>query len=104
MSDRTQRDIRIILKALQTLPSVGPSIAKDLYDLGIRSVGGLGKKDPERLYARHCEQKGMIVDRCVLYSFRCAVYAARTRSPREDLLLWWNWKDRVLPRRRTRVG
>jgi len=96
--------VKAILKELQTLPSVGPSIATDLYLLGIRSVSSLGQKDPERLYARHCEQKGMVVDRCVLYSFRCAVYAARTRSPKKELLLWWNWKDRTLPPRRSRVG
>ena len=89
-----------ILKDLQRLPSVGPSIADDLYLLGIRSVKQLALRDPEALYERHCVQKGMTVDRCVLYSFRCAVYAARTERPRQELLLWWNWKDRPLPRRR----
>ena len=104
MKQRVKPGTRAVLKELQSLPSVGPSIAVDLYELGIRSVAALGRKDPERLYTRHCEQKGMVVDRCVLYTFRCAVYAARTQTPRKDLLLWWNWKDRTLPRRRSRVG
>ena len=90
-----------ITKELQALPSVGPSIADDLYALGVRSIDGLATMDPERLYTRHCRQKKMIVDRCVLYTFRCAVYAARTGRPKPELLLWWNWKDRILPRRRT---
>ena len=38
---------------------------------------------------------GVTQDRCLLYSFRCAVYYAETevqlRDP--DLLKWWNWKD-----------
>lgn len=92
---------RAILKELQTLPSVGPSIAKDLHLLGVRSIDGLARRDPEVLYKDHCIQKGMVVDRCVLYTFRCAVYASRTARPKQELLLWWNWKDRKLPKRKT---
>jgi len=32
----------------------------------------------------------------VLYTFRCAVYAARTSRPEPALMKWWNWKDRRL--------
>ena len=96
----TPERAKAVLKELQTLPAVGPSIAADLYRLGIRSTRGLAARDPETLYRDHCRQKGMIVDRCVLYSFRCAVYAARTARPKRELLLWWNWKDRTLPGRR----
>jgi hypothetical protein len=32
----------------------------------------------------------------VLYTFRCAVYAARTEKPKAELLKWWNWKGRTL--------
>ncbi len=90
------------LRDLRRLPGVGPSIAQDLFELGVRSVSDLATEDPEDMYDRHCLQKGMRVDPCVLYVFRCAVYAARTSRPRPDLLLWWNWKDRYLrPRDRT---
>ncbi len=89
-----------VLKELQVLPAVGPSIADDLYRLGIRSIQDLSSRDPEVLYRRHCRQKGTLVDRCVLYTFRCAIYAARTPRPKPELLLWWNWKDRKLPMRR----
>jgi hypothetical protein len=87
-----------VLKDLRRLPGVGPSIAEDLYALGMRSVEDLRSQDPEHLYERHCQQKGMTVDRCVLYVFRCAVYVSRTARPRPDLTLWWNWKDRKLAR------
>jgi hypothetical protein len=33
---------------------------------------------------------------CALYTFRCAVYAARTEKPTAELLKWWNWKGRTL--------
>jgi hypothetical protein len=59
------------LKNLQTIPGIGKSIARNLWDIGAR-------QDP-----------------CLLYTFRCAVYYAKTKNPKPDLLKWWNWKDRV---------
>lgn len=83
---------------LTTLPGVGPSIAADLRALGVRSVRDIARRDPERLYARLNALTGTRQDPCVLYTFRCAVYAARSRRPRSTLLKWWAWKDRRLPR------
>ncbi len=80
---------------LQTLPSIGPSLARDLRALGVRSKAALKRRNPERLYARLSQLRGERQDPCVLYSFRCAVYAARTRKPKPELLLWWHWKDRA---------
>ena len=81
---------------LQTLPAIGPSLAADLRALGIRRVADLRRRDPERLYARLNRLRGQRQDPCVLYSFRCAAYAARTPRPRAQLLKWWNWKGRTL--------
>lgn len=81
---------------LQQLPAVGPSIAADLRRLGVRSIRDLARRDPERLYARLCEVSGQRQDPCVLYTFRCAVYAARTPRANPELLRWWNWKGRTL--------
>jgi hypothetical protein len=82
---------------LQQLPGVGPSIAADLRRLGVKSVKDLARRDPERLYARLCTLTGERQDPCVLYTFRCAVYAARTEKPEPELLKWWKWKGRGLP-------
>ncbi len=84
---------------LQRLPAVGPSIAADLRRLGVKSVRDLARRDPERLYARLCELTSTRQDPCVLYTFRCAVYAARTERPEPELLKWWTWKNRRLPSR-----
>jgi hypothetical protein len=81
---------------LQQLPGVGPSIAADLHSLGVRSVRDLSRRDPEQLYKRLCILTHERQDPCVLYTFRCAVYAARTKSPDPRLLKWWAWKDRQL--------
>lgn len=83
---------------LRTIPGVGPSIEGDLQALGIHAVAELRGRDPEELYARLCVHQGAQIDRCVLYVFRCAVYFAETESPDPELLKWWNWKGRALPR------
>jgi Pathogenicity locus len=81
---------------LQSLPGIGPSLARDLRALGVRRVSDLARRDPERLYLRLNRLTGQRQDPCVLYAFRCAVYAARTPRPVPRLLKWWNWKDRTL--------
>lgn len=87
-----------ILKDLQIIPGVGPSLAQDLIDLGITKVSDLQKHNPEELYEQLCIQVGRHVDRCVLYVFRCAVYFASEEEHDPELLKWWNWKD--TPKRR----
>jgi hypothetical protein len=78
---------------LQKIPGVGKSIAADLFCLDIHSVSDLKNKDPEVLYIRLCAKRGMHIDRCVLYVFRCAVYFASHKKHNPELLKWWNWSD-----------
>ncbi len=82
------------LADLRRIPGVGPSIADDLWRLGMRRVSDLRGRDPEALYGRFCALVGGPVDRCVLYVFRCAVYYAETPDPDPERLQWWFWKDR----------
>ena len=81
---------------LTRLPGVGPSVAADLRSLGVRSIRDLARRNPERLYAGLCRRTGQRQDPCVLYTLRCAVYAARVPEPDPCLLKWWNWKGRRL--------
>jgi hypothetical protein len=85
---------KTILKELRTIPGVGASIAEDLYRLDIHSVHDLKDKSPEIMYEKFCEMQGSKVDRCLLYVFRCAVYYASNETHDEQLLKWWNWKDK----------
>lgn len=84
---------------LQAIPGVGPSLSRDLMELGYRQVGDLVDEDPEKMYQRLIRIRGVRQDPCVLYVFRCAVYAASTPAPAPELLKWWAWKDRPFPRR-----
>jgi pathogenicity locus Cdd1 protein len=99
---RTRRDARKVSPTpkgrqpsdeLQRIPGVGPSIARDLRQLGIERIAQLRGRDPERLYQRLIALRGMTQDRCLLYVFRCAVYFASTARPRPERLQWWYWKD-----------
>ena len=80
-------------KDLLRIPGVGPSLARDLADLGIHTVSALRRQSPERLYEQLCTLRGQHQDRCVLYVFRCAVYFATEPAPEPERLKWWNWKD-----------
>ncbi|MCM0756600.1 helix-hairpin-helix domain-containing protein [Desulfovibrio aminophilus] len=82
------------LTALQALPGIGPSMARDLLRLGYRAPDALRGADPEEMYRGLEALEGRHVDRCVLYVFRCAVHVAETGGPDPALRLWWNWKDR----------
>ncbi len=82
---------------LRRIPGVGPSIEKDLQDIGIVGVRNLRGRDPDELYARLCACQGTTVDRCALYVLRCAVYFAEVTDPDPELLKWWAWKDAARP-------
>jgi hypothetical protein len=79
---------------LQSLPGIGPSLARDLRDLGCRIPADLRGQDPQRLYDELCELRGARQDRCVLYAFRCAVHAVEGYDGDPELRKWWRWKDR----------
>jgi len=83
------------IKELMQIPSVGKSIANDLWNIGITEVSALRGKNPEDLFYHSNKLVGVTQDRCLLYSFRCAVYYAETEVQNRDpeLLKWWNWKD-----------
>lgn len=81
------------LKQLQEIPGIGPSMARDLLDLGYRSVPELAGQDPEVMYQRLMDKAGQHIDRCVLYVFRCAVYYASNERHDPEKLKWWMWKE-----------
>ena len=80
------------LKELQTIPGVGKSIAKDLYNIGITKISDLQNENPEQLYVRSNQFCGAVQDPCLLYVFRCAVYYASHKKHNPEKLKWWNWK------------
>lgn len=82
---------------LRTIPGVGKETEKDLVMLGYNSVSSLKGVNPEELYERECIMRGVKIDRCQLYVYRCAVYFAETENPEPEKLKWWYWKDKEYP-------
>lgn len=80
---------------LKSAPGVGPSIARDLRDLGFHRLQDLHDGDPQTMYDKLSIMRDGYMDRCVLYVFRCAVYFANNATHDPELLKWWNWKDRA---------
>lgn len=79
---------------LEKIPGVGPNMAEHLHALGFDTVKSLRGQDPQALYQRDCARCGGILDRCVLYVYRCAVYFAETPIPEPEKCKCWNWKDK----------
>ena len=65
---------------LRRIPGIGAVGERDLLELGYTTIQSLAGADPEEMYARECARKGVRVDRCVLYVYRCAVYYASTAA------------------------
>jgi len=84
-----------IIKELMQIPGVGKSIANDLYNINIKSIGALKNQSPEELYHLSNQYAGVVQDRCLLYVFRCAVYYATAKKHDAEKLKWWNWKEKI---------
>ena len=78
---------------LQTLGSVGPSLADDLILLGIHEVADLKQRDPRQMWEELNRLTGKQHDPCVEYVFRCAVAQARDPDLPEEKRQWWWWKQ-----------
>lgn len=79
---------------LRKIPGIGRNMEQHLLDIGIRCIEDLIGKEPEELYLQDCKLKGTVVDRCVLYVFRLAVYYAENEAYETEKLKWWYWKDK----------
>jgi hypothetical protein len=80
---------------LQKIPGVGKMTEQDLIALGFTTIESLKGQDPEEMYTRDCLRRGVQIDRCQLYVYRCAVYFAETEHAEPEKLKWWNWKESI---------
>jgi hypothetical protein len=82
-------------RELGDLISIGPAMLKDFEMLGIRGVGELARKDPQRMYEKMERLTGQRQDPCVLDTFCAAVAQAKNpRLPAEKCQWWWWSKKR----------
>ena len=81
---------------LESIPGIGPALADDLRLIGVDRPSCLKGKNPEKLYRKLEKVTDAHHDRCVLYTFRCAVYFVNEKHHNPELLKWWNWSDENL--------
>jgi len=93
MNGNNRRNKFKCIKELVKIPGVGKVIANGLWNIDITSIEELKDKKPENLYEKVCAFKGEMIDKCVLYVYRCAVYYGSNDIQDSELLKWWNWKD-----------
>lgn len=78
---------------LEQLPNIGPSLARDLRDLGVVHPRELAEQHAFALYRQLCTLRGTRQDPCVLDTFMAAVDFMRGAPPRP----WWTYtSDRKL--------
>ncbi|HWC27997.1 MAG TPA: helix-hairpin-helix domain-containing protein [Solirubrobacteraceae bacterium] len=72
---------------LQTIPNVGPAVARMLARLEVANVDELRGRDPHELFERLCALDGQRHDPCLLDTFVAAVDFANGTPPRP----WWEY-------------
>lgn len=72
-------------EVLEQLPNIGPSLAADLWLLGVNHPGELATRDAYQLYQSLCAITGRRQDPCVLDTFLAAVDFMRGAQARP----WW---------------
>ena len=72
---------------LQTIPNIGPAVARKLERLGIARPGDLRGRDPDELFERLCALDAQRHDPCLLDTFVAAVDFANGAPSRP----WWEY-------------
>ena len=89
-------DQAALLKELQKMKNVGPSIARDLVKLGVKDPKDLARMNADDMYIRLCEETGTRQDPCVWDTFAAIIDLAKGNPPRP----WWHFT----PERKKRWG
>jgi hypothetical protein len=82
------------VRALTTIPNVGPAIARRLIRLGIEAPEDLRGQEAEELFERLSALDGRREDPCLLDAFRAAVAYANGEPARP----WWQFSRERLAR------
>ena len=75
------------------IPGIEPECAEALRELGFETVSQLKSKDAEEMYYELSIRRGEVIEKSVLYGFRCAIYYATVHTADPKKLHWWYWKD-----------
>ena len=80
---------------LRLVPGIGAKKEQELIELGYDSLEALKNADPDELYSQSCIKQNRLLDKCVLYAFRCAVAYANDPVPDPEKYRWWYFCDKT---------
>lgn len=69
------------------IPNIGPRMADDFRQLGLRAPADLAGKDAYALYQKMCRISGVRQDPCVLDTYMAAVDFMNGAKPK----MWWTY-------------
>ena len=72
--DRIGKEGERMKSELQQIPGVGAAMERFLLELGYDTVASLKDSDPQEMYERSCLQRGVKLDRCVLYVYLSLIH------------------------------
>lgn len=78
---------------ISEIPGVEAECEVALRELGYDSVPQLKGKDAEEMYYELSIRRGEVLEKSLLYQFRCAIYYATVQTADPKKLHWWYWKD-----------
>lgn len=87
LAERLTAEERVVWRALQRIPNVGPAIGYDLVRLGIRRPEDLVARDPDDLYEELGRMDGVRHDPCVRDTMAAVVAYAETG----ESVPWWHF-------------
>jgi Pathogenicity locus len=87
LSERLTPEERVVWRALQQIPNVGPAMGYDLVRLGIRCTDDLVGRKPDELYEELSRLDGSPQDPCVRDVMAAVVEYAETGVS----VPWWHF-------------
>lgn len=88
---RLTQEERVVWRALQQLPNVGPAIGYDLVRLGIRRPADLVGRSPDELYEELGRLDGVQHDPCV----RDTMAALEANAETGEAVPWWHFSAQL---------
>lgn len=74
---------------ISRIPGIEEECKVALSELGYESTSQLKGKDAEEMYYELSIRRGQVVEKSVLYGFRCAIYYSTVQVADPKKLHWW---------------
>ncbi len=78
---------------ISQIPGIEEECIVALTELGFENTSQLKGKDAEEMYYELSIRRGQVLEKSILYGFRCAIYYSTVQVADPKKLHWWYWRD-----------